>query len=104
MKNTLASILLFFVANSVVAQGVRETSDGQRYLMTSNAHGYVLTGPDETIYLGRSCDAVSTTSGSGSWDWANGGFCVSLETRSICFPRQDVGDGQHDHDIEECRM
>ena len=104
MKYVAAAIILAFVSGPAAAQAFRETSSGERYLMSDNEHGYVLTAPNETIYLGRSCDAFSTTSGTGYWDWANGGFCVSLSEKSICFPRQDVGAGQIDHDIFQCRM
>ena len=104
MKTAATALALAVLTNPAAAQAVYESSDGERFRMIENRDGFVMTGPGETIYLGRSCDAFSTQAGAGSWDWANGGFCVSLAAKSICFPRQEVTLGQFDHDISACRM
>lgn len=106
MKALLSLLLLGTLTLPAAAQSVRETADGERFLLTNNRHGFVLTGVEETIYLGRSCNAFSARAGAGagSWAWADGGFCVTIASDGLCFPRQDVGYGLHDHDIGNCRM
>ncbi len=104
MQYIAAALMMLLSVTAATAQALHETSDGQTYQMTDNEHGYVLSAPGETIYLGKSCDAFSTTAGAGFWEWANGGFCVNLAEKSICFPRKDVGAGQIDHDISACMM
>lgn len=82
--------------------------DNHSWSLSCNASGYVLksqypvtrffeagaassvTRERETLYLGRSCDASSTTMGEGKWCWANGGFFAEFETHRISFPRQEV--------------
>ncbi|KIC43854.1 hypothetical protein RA28_19710 [Ruegeria sp. ANG-S4] len=67
------------------------SSDGVQYTATRNEHGAVLNGENgDLIYLGKRCDAVDPDAGKGSWSWANGGFCVNLPARKICFARQEV--------------
>ncbi|WP_421979297.1 hypothetical protein [Roseibium sp.] len=82
--------------------------DNHSWSLSCNASGYVLksqypvtrffeagaassvTRERETLYLGRSCDASSTTMGEGKWCWANGGFFAEFATHRISFPRQEV--------------
>lgn len=98
------SILAICVSGVSAAQERAYVSaDGTTYLGEENAHGAVLqssapvsrtigadtvTGP-EVLYLGRSCDTFSQVLGTGSWGWANGGFCAEFPAARICFPRQD---------------
>lgn len=44
----------------------------------------------ETLYLGRSCDALHSVLGSGTWCWANGGFKADFSGTTIGFPRQEL--------------
>lgn len=82
--------------------------DNHSWSLSCNAYGYVLksqypvtrffeagaassvTRERETLYLGRSCDASSTTMGEGKWCWANGGFFAEFERHRIGFPRQEL--------------
>jgi len=54
-----------------------------------NAHGAALKNANETIYLGKDCDALSGKEEQGTWDWANGGFLIEFPSRRIGFARQD---------------
>ena len=42
------------------------------------------------IYVGKDCDAFSKRYGKGGWEWANGGFIVSLQNAYFAFGRQEV--------------
>lgn len=44
----------------------------------------------ETMYLGRSCDALHSVLGGGTWCWANGGFKADFSGTTIGFPRQEL--------------
>ena len=83
------------------------SGDGHAYDVTCNANGFVLTSLHpvyrfiengalstieegiETIYLGKSCDAFTSTFGEGHWGWANGGYLASFDSFRIGFPRQE---------------
>lgn len=66
-----------------------EGSNGSTYIATQNAHGAALKSANETIYLGKDCDALSDKEEQGTWAWANGGFVIEFPTRRIGFARQD---------------
>lgn len=105
---SLAFGFISALANAEPAM-VHYSSDGDRYDVTCNEHGYVLRSIDAlsrlsrsggskmsnreplTIYMGRDCDVYSPELGSGAWCWANGGFLVEItKVTSIGFPRQDL--------------
>ncbi|WP_209940172.1 hypothetical protein [Ruegeria sp. HKCCE4148] len=92
-KNTTAGIkvvLGLILAVPEMAQAYTSSDDVQ-YTASVNEHGAILNGENgDLIYLGKSCDAVDPKVGKGSWSWANGGFCVNLPTKEVCFARQDV--------------
>lgn len=74
--------------------------EGQRYTATINEHGAKLSSDGGTLFLGRSCDALSSRHGKGHWGWANGGLLVTFDDRTIGFPRQEIEfDNAHD-----CRL
>ena len=89
-------------------------SNGMRYTMTENEHGFVLTSlyplarevaaPGifeeglEVMYFGKTCDASSPVMGDGTWDFGNAGFGARLERArdgyppirfSVGFPRME---------------
>ncbi|MEL7526659.1 MAG: hypothetical protein AAFN16_12850 [Pseudomonadota bacterium] len=100
--------ILGFLSTAAVAQEFDYVGDNHSWSLSCNASGYVLksqypvtrffeagaassvTREKETLYLGRSCDASSTTMGEGKWCWANGGFFAEFERHRIGFPRQEL--------------
>lgn len=56
-----------------------------------NSHGFVLQDQNgHVIYLGKSCDSLSTKYGKGTWGRAKGGFIISFRHLSISFPKQEL--------------
>lgn len=109
LKTLLASAALSgFLCAAATAGNFDYVGDNHSWSLTCNASGYVLrseypvtrffeagaassvTRERETLYLGRSCDASSTTMGEGKWCWANGGFFAEFKLHRISFPRQEV--------------
>lgn len=81
------------------------SGEGTSYVLTLSTDGAVLTSltpvlrvgergasldGTDTLYLGRSCDALAPGEGTGTWGQANGGFLVTLPSRSVGFPRQEL--------------
>jgi hypothetical protein len=66
------------------------SSEGEKFTADYNPHGAVLSSEDTVIFLDSSCSADSTTYGSGTWEWSNGGFTINLEKKSFGFPRQEI--------------
>lgn len=64
---------------------------GNDWQYTSNENGVVMTsqGRGVTIYLGRSCNAVSPQYGDGKWEWSNGGWMVTVGDKQFGFPRHN---------------
>ncbi|MBO6603845.1 hypothetical protein [Rhodophyticola sp.] len=86
----IAIVLIALAPSIAIAQQqIRTSSDGVAYRVDYNQHGAVLTGGGETIYLGRTCDALSGDQ-LGAWAWANGGFVIELPGRALGFPRQEI--------------
>lgn len=109
LKVLFALIAIFgFFSEASLSEEFGYVGDNHSWSLSCNASGYVLksqypvtrffeagaassvTRERETLYLGRSCDASSTTMGEGKWCWANGGFFAEFETHRISFPRQEV--------------
>ncbi len=106
-------------ATSVLAEGPEyHASNGQIFTGKPNANGIVLTSKHpvsiykedgansqweeapEIIYVGKSCDVLSTAKGAGTWSWANGGFVIEFNGLTLGFPRQELDAGQGSN----CRM
>lgn len=66
-----------------------EGSNGSTYTATQKAHGATLESANETIYLGKDCDALSDKEEQGTWVWASGGFVIEFPICGIGFARQD---------------
>ena len=52
---------------------------------TQNEHGFILKTDDTTLYLGKSCDAISPQYGKGEWYWKDGDVIVSLSKKDFSF-------------------
>jgi hypothetical protein len=90
------------------AAGPYISDEGHAYRQTCTRDGIVLhsevpvirltgAGADrssvtgrETLYLGKSCDALSATYGAGRWSWANGGFWATFPGKTFAFPGQEL--------------
>jgi len=101
-------LLALAVAVTAYSAEAYVSSEGHWYDLSCNASGYVLssrapvgrwfgqgasttvTEDRETIYLGRSCDAVRTGWTGGTWCWANGGVSIGFDQYGIGFPRQEL--------------
>lgn len=59
------------------------------YKAFANENGFVFKAKNETIYIGKKCDAYSKKYGKGHWGWANGGVLISFAKKQIGFPRQE---------------
>ena len=64
---------------------------GDSFVMTCTGDGYTLSliPQGEKIYLGKSCDAMSTRFGGGTWCMSNGGLGVTVGNLDLIFPRQE---------------
>ena len=109
-------VLVAFVA----AARADYIGDNHTWLLTCNKSGYELkskypvsrfieagansstTEAIETLYLGRSCDAMHKVFGKGKWCWANGGFTAEFDNGSIGFPRQELSCPNANDDISGC--
>lgn len=85
------------------------SGDGIQYKATTNTNGFYLVADktNETLSLGKSCDAHSSKFGNGKWGWANGGFIAEFQNgNSIGFGRQaDFPDTEkYGWDIHQCEM
>lgn len=89
-----AGILVLAAAPAAAApEATHEASNGQGYVLSCNADGFVLAPSDAAagvLYLGRSCDAAEGNGLPGVWCYANGGVLVTLPDREVGFPRQEV--------------
>lgn len=114
LSNTVGLGLLSVIIGALspqhaVADINRVSSDGDVYIVSENAHGFVLTSQypktrfieggsnssfneaRDVFYFGRSCDTFHKDFGAGTWGWANAGFGATFENGfSLWFPRQDV--------------
>ena len=77
MKKTIVLLLLSKVlvaneAESVVIQN-NYSADTTTYKVSTNNHGIVLSGKNEKIYLGKSCDIFSKEGGKGHWGYYKNG-------------------------------
>jgi hypothetical protein len=61
-----------------------------------------ITSERETLFLGRSCDAIHKLFGKSTWCWANGGFRAEFEKHTIGFPRQELSCPNSNDDITGC--
>ena len=52
---------------------------------TQNEHGFILKTDDTTLYLGKSCDAISPQYGRGEWYWKDNDVIVSLSKKDFSF-------------------
>lgn len=78
------------IATTALSQTVYISSDGIAYVGEQNEHGGKLSRTREIFYLGNDCDLLTSDGVHGFWEWANGGFCLTMPQRSICFPRQEA--------------
>ena len=53
-----------------------------------NGDGTMPRGRGETIYFGRSCDALIEGLGHGGWAWGAGGTIVKVGRYAVWFPHQ----------------
>lgn len=108
MQRKLLALVVLILAPTWAAAQTSVHSDGHIFDLTCNASGYVLQSRyplvrivgagierevvegRETVYLGKSCDAVHALYGNGTWCWANGGFVVEFEAFRYGFPRQEL--------------
>lgn len=63
--------------------------NGAFYAITVNDNGAVLKSGEETIYMGVNCDVLSTKGEQGFWSWYNGGFVITLPSRTMPFANAD---------------
>ncbi|WP_420333632.1 hypothetical protein [Roseibium sp.] len=120
-KLLLSSVAFFiFLSNAALSEQFDYVGDNHSWSLSCNASGYVLksqypvtrffeagaassvTRERETLYLGRSCDASSTTMGEGKWCWANGGFFAEFERHRVGFPRQELFCPGGGNDVPGC--
>jgi hypothetical protein len=110
MRAALSGPILAAMLTSPAYAEVERTSDsGDRYTVSENEHGFVLTSKfpkshfidqgaysyyvegRDVFYFGRSCDAFHKLFGNGTWFWVNAGYGAQFESEfSLWFPRQDV--------------
>lgn len=101
----IITILVFVTASSPASGYV---ADGHEWDLQCNDNGFRLRSKSvvtrfieagvnsrteksrEALYLGRSCDALHSVLGSGTWCWANGGFKADFSGTTIGFPRQEL--------------
>ncbi|WP_373085298.1 hypothetical protein [Sneathiella sp.] len=111
----LKSIILATIIEAVClltltasAEDYNHVSGNHSWSMSCNKSGYVLqsqypvsrfheagagssvTREKETLYLGRSFDALHTVMCDGKWCWANGGFLAEFDGDKMGFPRQEL--------------
>ena len=68
-----------------------KTEKGTRFSVVYNKHGAILKSKSYTIYLGKSCDAISQRFGSGKWrDGRHMGFSIQFQNKEIIFPMQQI--------------
>jgi len=109
-RNNLSNLASTDNTDSKVVR-IRTSSNGDKYIMTCNEDGYILsprhstkklTSVDAAINLKSSCVAHSKDLGSGSWCWANGGFLIEFINSKIGFPRQELYCKDYDRLSEQC--
>ena len=88
MLRTLTAAVYILVANPALAQELFTSSDGYTYWSETNSSGVVLRNRGETIYLGKSCDAMIPGVGKGYWTWDGRGTLVLVGRYTVYFPRQ----------------
>jgi hypothetical protein len=81
-------IITLFICNMAFADSYQSSTDVS-YQSTLNKQGAILRSKSEVIYLSYSCTAQSTAHANGVWSWANGGFIISFNDKSIGFPHQE---------------
>lgn len=60
------------------------TFEPGRWSSVENEHGITMTATDgEKLYIGKSCDVISSRFGAGRWEWANGGVRFLFESCSF---------------------
>lgn len=60
------------------------TFESGRWSSAENEHGVTMTAADgEKLYIGKSCDVISSRFGTGRWEWANGGVRFLFESCSF---------------------
>lgn len=115
-----ANIAVLAVLLACGAARADYVGDNHTWLLTCNKSGYELkskypvsrfieagansstTEAIETLYLGKSCDAMHKVLGKGKWCWANGGFTAEFDNGSIGFPRQELACPNENDDISGC--
>lgn len=106
MRHAIWGLALGLVGSSTGA--LAYTADNHEYDLTCTRDGYELRSKypvsrtigsgastrvfteKETLYLGRSCDALLKAYGYGEWCWANGGFVATFGDNQVSFPRQEL--------------
>ena len=88
MLRTLCAAACVLAAGPALAQEFFTSSDGYRYWSETNSSGIVLSSRGETIYLGKSCDAMIPGVGTGYWAWDGRGTLVLVGRYTVYFPRQ----------------
>ena len=88
MLRALCAAFCVFSAGPATAQEFFTSSDGYNYWSETNPSGIVLRNRGETIYLGKSCDAMIPGVGKGYWTWDGRGTLVLVGRYTVYFPRQ----------------
>lgn len=91
LTTSIAMALFLGAPTLAAASGSHFVStDGVVYAASINNSGTVLRNKRETIYLGRSCDAVIPGVGKGWWSWNARGTFVKVGRYVVMF--SDVSD------------
>lgn len=108
MQHALTVALIALIALPALADDARYIGDNHEWAVSCNQNGYVLKSVNpvsrvtgigaasdfvtsrETLTLGKSCDALHSVFGEGSWCFANGGFGAEFPDHGIFFPRQEI--------------
>lgn len=74
-----------------IFKGIAISKSGKVYSVSKTDHGLVLSSSEfGTLYIGRSCDVLSTKYGEGYWFIKDNDLLVHLDVGRVNFPRLEV--------------
>jgi len=79
------------IETRAIEDGALVSSESFAFIIAGTPNGFRLDSKElGTVYLGKSCDALSRKDGVGYWYQPNAGLVVKLAKRELFFPRQGL--------------